>query len=55
MSSGHSKIIERQLLAAIEAFLKEKGVDTSEFARLSGSDPQQRGPQHRIRRDDQHR
>ncbi|MFZ0121441.1 MAG: hypothetical protein WBR33_21930 [Pseudonocardiaceae bacterium] len=29
----HSKIIERQLLAAIEAFLKEKGVDTSEFAR----------------------
>jgi hypothetical protein len=29
----HSKIIERRLFATIEAFLKEKGVDTSEFAR----------------------
>jgi hypothetical protein len=29
----HSKIIERRLLAAIEEFLKAKGVDTSEFAR----------------------
>lgn len=28
----HSKVIERQLLAAIEAFLKEKKVDTSEFS-----------------------
>lgn len=29
----HSKIIERRLLASIEEFLKENGVDTSEFAR----------------------
>jgi hypothetical protein len=29
----HSQIIERRLLAAIEEFLKTKGVDTSEFAR----------------------
>ena len=29
----HSKIIERRLLATIETFLKEKKVDTSEFAR----------------------
>ncbi|MDQ3154576.1 MAG: hypothetical protein M3R63_23580 [Actinomycetota bacterium] len=28
----HSKIIERRLLAAVEEFLKNRGVDTSEFA-----------------------